>query len=141
MAGLQTSSAAMRVSNTPVALSLTVMTSRSTREFDVFTRRAAEGFASPLGFATIGEPRTSPNSNQEWFEYDIRGNRLTDHRRILYRAIRNGNTLMEIVFESSEDRFDILLPEALSIASSLKSVPRKVRVRQYAGFCWVAGGR
>ena len=110
--------------------SLLILNSRSTNDFSNFTVHMAEGVANPLGFATISKPRHFSNSNQEWFEYDIRGNRLADHRRILYRAIRTGSGLTEIIFESAEDRFDILLPEALSIASSLKSVPRKVRVRK-----------
>ena len=110
--------------------SLLVINSRSTKDFSGFTEHEAEGVANPLGFATISKPRHFSNSNQEWFEYDIRGNRLADHRRILYRAVRTPAGLTEIIFESAEDRFDILLPEALSIASSLKSVPRKVRVRK-----------
>jgi len=110
--------------------SLLIINSRTTNDFSSFTERMAEGVANPLGFATISKPRHFSNSNQEWFEYDIRGNRLDDHRRILYRAIRAGPGLTQIIFESAEDRFDILLPEALSIASSLKSVPRKVRVRK-----------
>jgi hypothetical protein len=110
--------------------SLLVVNSRTTNDFSGFTEHAAERVANPLGFATIGKPRHFSDSNQEWFEYDIRGNRLADRRRILYRAVRSGTGLTEIIFESAEDRFDVLLPEALSIASSLKSIPRKVRVRQ-----------
>jgi hypothetical protein len=110
--------------------SLQIISSRTTNDFGSFTERMAEGVANPLGFATISKPRHFSDSNQEWFEYDIRGNRLAEHRRILYRAVRTGPGLTEIIFESAEDRFDILLPEALSIASSLKSVPRKVRVRK-----------
>ena len=109
---------------------LLVLNSRSTGDFSRFTERMAEGVANPLGFATISKPRHFSNSDQEWFEYDIRGNRLADHRRILYRAVRTGTGLTEIIFESAEDRYDLLLPEALSIASSLKSVPRKIRVRK-----------
>ena len=108
---------------------LVVGDSRSTEDFSVFTEHAAERIANPLGFAKIGQPRHFNDLNQEWFEYDIRGNRLADHRRILYRAVRSRTGLTQITFESAEDRFDVLLPEALSIASSLKSIPRKVRVR------------
>ena len=110
--------------------SLLIINSQSTNDFGGFTTQAAERFANPLGFATISQPRHFSNSSQEWYEYDIRGNRLTDHRRILYRAVRTKTGLSQIIFESAEDRFDILLPEALSIASSLKSVPRKVGVRK-----------
>lgn len=110
--------------------SLLVTKSRPAGEFDSDTRRVAERLANPLGFAQIGEPRHFSDSNQEWVEYVIRGNRLAERRRILYRAVRNQSDLTEIVYENSEDRFDILVSEALSIAGSLKSVARKVRVRQ-----------
>jgi hypothetical protein len=110
--------------------SLRIINSRSTNDFIGLTQRMAEGVANPLGFATISKPRHFSNSDQEWFEYDIRGNRLADHRRILYRAVKTHTGLTEIIFESAEDGFDILLPEALSVASSLKSVARKVRVRK-----------
>ena len=110
--------------------SLQIINSRSTNDLSGFTERRAEGVANPLGFATISKPRHFSNSDQEWLEYDIRGIRLADHRRILYRAVKTHAGLTEIIFESAEDRFDILLPEALSVASSLKSVPRKVRVRK-----------
>ena len=109
---------------------LLIANSRPTREFNSVTHDAAERLANPLGFATIGEPRHFRDSSQEWFEYDIRGNRLTDRRRILYRAIRSKSGLTEIIFVSAEKRYNALVNEALSIASSLKSIPRKVRVRQ-----------
>ena len=110
--------------------SLRVLTSRSTRNFRSYAQGVAENLANPLGFETISTPQHFSNAEQEWYEYDIRGNRLTDHRRLLYRAIRTTTGLTEIIFENSEERFETLLPEAMSIASSLKLVPRKVRVRQ-----------
>jgi hypothetical protein len=42
------------------------------------------------------------------------------HRRILYRAIRNPKdpaNVTEIIYENSEDRFNVLLTEAQSIAT------------------------
>lgn len=110
--------------------SLRISRPRPSEDLDSFVGRAAERLATPLGFAKIAEPRHFRDSSQEWFEYDIRGNRLSERRRILYRAIRNESGLVEIVYENSEERFEVLLSDALSIASSLKSVPRKVRVRQ-----------
>jgi hypothetical protein len=110
--------------------SLLVLNSRLTNDFNDFTEHAAERVANPLGFARIGKPRHFSDSNQEWFEYDIRGNRLADRRRILYRAVRSRTGLTQITFESAEDRFDVLVPEALSIAASLKSIRRKVGMRQ-----------
>ena len=109
---------------------LLITRSRRPEQYQTDTHRTAERLANPLGFATIGEPRHFRDSKQEWFEYDIRGNRLANHRRILYRAIRNEDGWTEIIFESPENRYDALVSEALSIASSLKSIPRKVRVRK-----------
>src|SRR5690242_15833476 len=68
--------------------SLLVIRSRRTQELASYARNAAEGWANPLGFATIGQPRHFSDSSQEWFEYEIHGNRLSERRRILYRANR-----------------------------------------------------
>jgi len=81
--------------------SLLIINSRSTNDFSGFTERMAEGVANPLGFATISKPRHFSNSDQEWYEYDIRGNRLAEHRRILYRAVRTHTGQTEIIFESA----------------------------------------
>ena len=87
---------------------------------------------TPLGFAKLGEPRHFKGATEEWVQYEIRGNRLTDHRRILYRAVRRGSGFFELVYENSEDRFDVLLTETQEIASSLQAIieappPRRVR--------------
>jgi hypothetical protein len=109
---------------------LTIRKSKLQEAFETVTYRATEVLANPLGFARIEKPRWFKDSAQEWMEVDIRGNRLTDHRRILYRAIQNRDELTEIIFESPENRFDALAPEALSIAASQKSVGGKVGMRQ-----------
>ena len=109
--------------------SLLVTRPRPTEEFNAFARHAVERLASPLGFARIGEPRHFSDPNQEWFEYQIRGNRLSERRRILYRLVRSDAGFVEIIYENSENRFDALLSEALSIPSSLEleSVARHER--------------
>ena len=109
---------------------LLVWSPRPTEDINAFAYRAVERLASPLGFVKIGEPRHFSDSNQEWVEYQIRGNRLTERRRILYRAVRRDAGFVEIIYENSEERFDVLVSEALSIAASLESVRRKERVRQ-----------
>ena len=73
----------------------------------------------PLGFAKLGEPRHFQDSDEEWIQYEIRGNRLSERRRILYRATRRKTAVFEIVYENSEDRFDVLLTEAQSLAASI----------------------
>ena len=77
---------------------------------------------TPLGFAKLGEARYFKDVHDEWVEYEIRGNRLSDHRRILYRALRRNDGFFEFVYENSEDRFDVLLTEAQGIASSVQAL-------------------
>ena len=85
---------------------------------------------APLGFAKLGEPRFFKDNHDEWVEYEIRGNRLSDHRRILYRALRRDTSFFEMVYEAGEDRFDSLLTEAQGIALSVKAVIEAPPVRR-----------
>jgi len=101
--------------------SLTVIRSRHTEELASYAHKAAEGWANPLGFARIGEPSHFSDASQEWFEYEIQGNRLAERRRILYRAIRNSSGLVEIMYENSAARFDTLLTEVHSIVAQFLS--------------------
>jgi hypothetical protein len=87
-----------------------------------YAQRQAERVMLPLGFATLGEPRSFKEGNDEWVQYEIRGNRLTAHRRILYRVLRRDASFFEFVYEAGEDRFDTLLTEAQEIASSVQSI-------------------
>lgn len=96
--------------------------SRQPRNLDVFALDAVEQIMAPLGFAKFEAPRRFKEGNQESVQYEIRGNRLSAHRRILYRAVRRNAVVFEVVYESSEERFDVLLTEAQSIASSLEVI-------------------
>src|SRR6266581_3428620 len=98
----------LRVTHTTGA-SLRVIRSRRTQDLASYAHSAAEGWANPLGFARIGEPRHFSDGSQESFEYEIHGNRLAERRRILYRATRSSSGLVEIMYENSEPRFDRLL--------------------------------
>jgi hypothetical protein len=109
------------VLRTLLALTLTVIRSRHTEELANYARSAAELLANPLGFATIGQPRRFSDAGQEWFEYEIHGNRRAERRRILYRATRNSSGLVEIVYENSEARFDTLLTEVHSMVTQFLS--------------------
>ena len=102
--------------------SLLVMRGMPTTKLDAFAQDHAERIMVPLGFAKLSEPRHFKGPNEEWVQYEIRGNRLSEHRRILYRAFRRGSGLFELVYENSEDRFDVLITEAQEIASSLQTV-------------------
>lgn len=87
-----------------------------------FAERQAERVMAPLGFAKLGEPQHFKGPNEEWVQYEIRGNRLDEPRRILYRAFRRGGSLFQVVYENSDDRFEMLLTEAQEIASSLQTL-------------------
>ncbi len=110
----------LRVRHTTGA-SLMVVRSRHTEKLASYARSAAEGWANPLGFARIGEPRHFSDAGQEWFEYEIHGNRIAERRRILYRATRNSSGLVEIMYENNEDRFDTLLTEVHSMVTQFVS--------------------
>ena len=109
--------------NHSTGASVMVLRSRQTEKLDSFARRGAERIMSPLGFAKFDEPRRFTGNGEEWVQYEIRGNRLSERRRILYRAVRRKSGLIEFVYENSEDRFDVLLTEAQTIASSVQEIP------------------
>ena len=105
---------------------------RTTDNLQSFAQLAVERLANPLGFAHIGMPEHFNNGSEEWFQYDIRGNRIAEHRRILYRAIRNPNDpagVIEITYENAENRFDVLLTEAQLIASQFLTQSRNFAFR------------
>jgi hypothetical protein len=104
-----------------------VRSARPAQGFDSYARLGVDRIMAPLGFAKFEEPRRFKNADEESLQYEIRGNRLSERRRILYRAILRKAGVFEVVYESSEDRFDILLSEANTIASSLQSIPEPPR--------------
>jgi hypothetical protein len=107
--------------NHSTGASLRVVRNRRADELESFAERGADRLANPLGFAQIGIPQHFNRDEEESFQYEIRGNRLAEHRRILYRATRNSTGIIEIIYENSEDRFNVLLTEAQSIATQFLS--------------------
>ena len=103
--------------------SLLIIRTRSTENLDSFAHRGAERIMAPLGFAKFEDPRHFSDSDRELVQYEIRGNRLSERHRILYRALRSKDGLFEVIYENDEGRFDILSTEAQTIASSLQSIP------------------
>lgn len=103
--------------------SLVVRRPVQTRNLDTYAFTSVERIMAPLGFAKFEDPRRFKDRNEEWVQYEIRGNRLSEHRRILYRAVRREAGVFEVVYESSETGFDVLLTEAQSIAASLQAMP------------------
>lgn len=102
--------------------SLLLLRATPTAHLEDFAQRQAERIMAPLGFAKLGEPHHFKSGTEEWVQYEIHGNRFADRRRILYRAFRRGGNLFELVYENSDDRFDLLLTEAQEIASSLQTL-------------------
>jgi hypothetical protein len=104
--------------------SLRVVRRRLADDLQNVAARSADGIAYPLGFAEIGPPRHFVNGKEEWVQYEIRGNRLAAHRRILYRAKRDPDDpawVIETIYENSEAGFSVLLTEAQSIATQFLS--------------------
>jgi hypothetical protein len=99
-----------------------------------YAMRQAERIMAPLGFAKLGDPRDFKDIHDEWIQYEIRGNRLADHRRILYRVLRRDTAFFEFVYEAREDSFETLLTDAEAIASSVQALiearPRVGRTRR-----------
>jgi hypothetical protein len=101
---------------------------RRADDLDAFAQLGADRLASPLGFAQIGAPAHFNDGTEEWIQYEIRGNRIADHRRILYRVMRDLNNrggIIEITYDNSEARFDVLLTEAQSIVAQFLSLDRR----------------
>jgi hypothetical protein len=97
-----------------------------------YAQRQAERIMAPLGFAKLGEPRQFKDTHDEWVQYEILGNRLSDPHRILYRVLRRDSGFFESIYEAAEDRFDVLLTEAQGIATSVQAtieapLPRRAR--------------
>lgn len=87
-----------------------------------YAKRQAERVMAPLGFAKLGEPRLFKDASQEWVQYEIIGNRISDPHRILYRVLRRDTGFFETVFEANQERFDALLTEAEMVAATIQAV-------------------
>lgn len=110
--------------------SLLVRRIAQTKNLKEYAQVQAERVMTPLGFAKLGEPRFFKDGHDEWVQYEIRGNRLSEHRRILYRALHRDSGFFEFVYEAGEDQFDVLLTEAQGIASSVQAIIEAPPVRR-----------
>src|SRR5262245_53939557 len=99
--------------------SLLIQRVTRTNNLSDYAKRQAELIMLPLGFALMGEPRYFKDAHDEWIQYEILGNRISDRHRILYRVLRRDSGFFETVYEAKEDRFEVLLTEAQGIASSV----------------------
>jgi hypothetical protein len=110
--------------------SLLIVRVDAARNLAEYAQLQAERIMTPLGFAKLSDPKSFKDSRDEWVEYEIRGNRLSDHRRILYRALRRGTGYYGIVYEASENDFEALLTDAQNIASSVQAFIQTAPVRR-----------
>jgi hypothetical protein len=110
--------------------SLLIIRVETTPNLSEYAQKQAERIMSPLGFAKLSEPRSYKDGHDEWVEYEIRGNRQADQRRILYRALHRGTAFYCVVYEAGEDRYDSLLTDAQNIASSVQNLIQTAPVRR-----------
>jgi hypothetical protein len=110
--------------------SLLIVRVDAARNLGEYAQQQAERIMTPLGFAKLGDPRTFKDTHDEWVEYEIHGNRLSDPRRILYRALRRGTTYYGIVYEASENDYEALLTDAQNIASSVQAFMQATPARR-----------
>jgi hypothetical protein len=109
--------------------SLLVQRIDRTNNLNDYARRQAERIMMPLGFAKLGEPRQFKDTRDEWVQYEIVGNRLSDPHRILYRVLRRETGFYESIYEANEGGFDLLLTEAQGITSSVQALIEAPRPR------------
>ena len=102
--------------------SLLVQRISRTTNLENYAHRQAERIMMPLGFAQIGEPVHFKDGTNEWVEFEITGNRLSNPHRIAYRVIRRSTSYYESVYEAPKEQFEILLTEAQGIIASVQTV-------------------
>ena len=110
--------------------SLLIVRVEVTRNLSEYAQQQAERIMSPLGFPKLSEPRNYKDAHDEWVEYEIRGTRQADHRRILYRALHRGTAFYGVVYEASEDQYDALLTDAQSIVESMQNLIQSAPARR-----------
>ncbi|HLH30934.1 MAG TPA: hypothetical protein VKY31_06995 [Terriglobia bacterium] len=102
--------------------SLLIIRVQPPKSLQDYAQDQAERIMAPLGFAKLGEPKYSKEGKDEFVEYQIRGNRLSEHRRILYRALHRGTAYYCIVFEAPEDQYEALVTDAQNVAASVEAL-------------------
>ncbi len=113
--------------------SLIVRRAAQVRNIDTFAKDGVERIMAPLGFAKLGAAERFQDTNIESVQYEIRGNRLSEHRRIQYRVTRRDSAVFEAIYENSEDAFDVLITEAQSITASLQVIIERPPQRRRGG--------
>jgi hypothetical protein len=93
---------------------------RGLRDLDAVARQGVDRTMQPLGFATFGPALLRKLNGDAAIQYEIRGNRLSERRKLLYVGIQRSDGFYEMIYENSEAGFDSLLPEAERIGQSIE---------------------
>ena len=93
---------------------------RGKGNLDAFAREGVDRVMMPLGFATFGEPLNRKVNGAPAVQYEIQGNRLSRHRKLLYIAIARDDGFYETIYENDETNFDQLVTDAERMAASIE---------------------
>ena len=93
-----------------------------TQKLKQFAERGLEQVWLPLGFVSLGDPLERKLRNDPAIQYKIIGNRLSERRKLSYIAVFRIDGALELIYENSEDQFELLSSEAERIASSVQPV-------------------
>ena len=97
-----------------------------------YARRQAERIMAPLGFAKLSDSLHFKDTNEEWVQFEIVGNRISDPHQLVYRVLRRNTGFFESIYEAPQTHFAQLLTEAQGIVSSVQAIienppPRRPR--------------
>src|SRR5262245_50251668 len=93
---------------------------RGKGDLETFAREGVDRVMMPLGFATFDEPLKRKVNVAPAIQYEIQGNRLSRHRKLLYIAFARDDGFYETIYENDETNFDQLLTEAERMAASIE---------------------
>jgi hypothetical protein len=93
---------------------------RGKGDLETFAREGVDRVMMPLGFATFGDPLKRKVNGAPAIQYEIQGNRLSRHRKLLYIAIAREDGYYETIYENDETNFDQLVTDAERMAASIE---------------------
>ncbi|MBI4474021.1 MAG: hypothetical protein HY646_15235, partial [Acidobacteria bacterium] len=95
---------------------------RAAADIQQYAIRGVEQVWRPLGFVVVGKPVERKVRGYPAIQYDIQGNRLSERRKLRYIAVDRGAGSYELIYENSDEGFDLLLNEAERIAASARPI-------------------
>jgi hypothetical protein len=93
---------------------------RGKGDLETFALEGVDRVMMPLGFATFGEALKRKVNGAPAIQYQIQGNRLSQHRKLLYIAIARDDGFYETIYENDETDFDQLVTDAERMAASIE---------------------